>query len=59
MRGSQRSVLSYLPSTPFWNVPVLISGGAEILELTFTPRKQGFAHLLSVHITDEPAVLPI
>jgi hypothetical protein len=58
MRGTQQSALAYLPSMPFWSVPDLIRDGSELLELTFTPMKQGFAHLLSVHLTDEPTVVP-
>lgn len=58
LRGSNRSALAYLPSMPFWLVPDLIRNGAELLELTYTPMKQGFAHLLSVHVTDAPTVLP-
>lgn len=57
LRGSQRSVLAYLPSRPFWNVPALISDGAELLELTFTPMRRGFVDLLSVHVTDEPTMI--
>jgi hypothetical protein len=57
MRGGQRSALAYLPSQPFWHVPALISEGAELLELTFTPARRGFAHLLSLHLTDEPTTM--
>jgi hypothetical protein len=56
LRGGQRSALAYLPSRPFWHLPRLISHGADLFEFTFTPLQRGFAHLLSVHVTDEPTV---
>jgi hypothetical protein len=58
LRGSNRSALAYLPSLPFWHMPDLIRDGAELLELTYTPMKQGFAHLLSLHLTIEPTQVP-
>lgn len=59
MRGDYRSALAYLPSPPFWEIPALIGHGALLIELTFTPMKQGFAHLLSLYVTDEPTTVPM
>jgi hypothetical protein len=58
IRGQQRSTLAYLPAQPFWQLPAVIHDGSDLLELSFTPTKQGFAHLLSLHVTDEPTAVP-
>ena len=54
LRGTQRSALAYLPSKPFWHLPACISGGASLVELTFSPSLRGNSDLLSLNITERP-----
>jgi hypothetical protein len=53
LRGSQRSALAYLPPKPFWELPVIISGGACWLCLGWNSMHRGFADLTSVFVGDE------
>ena len=52
LRGTQRSALAYLPSEPFWHLPACISGGANLVELTFSRMLRGYSDLLSLNIAE-------
>jgi hypothetical protein len=53
LRGSRRSALAYLPPQPFWQLPALISEGANWLSLGWSEIHRGGADLMSVFLGDE------
>ena len=53
LRGSQRTALAYLPPTPFWELPAVISQGATWLCLGWSSMHRGYADLTSVFVGDE------
>lgn len=55
LRGSDRSAVAYLPAETFWHLPSMLLAGCNVVEFSFTRLRRGFAHLLSLQLTDQPS----
>jgi hypothetical protein len=53
LRGSQRSALAYLPSTPFWQLPGLMADRDAWICIGWTHLRRGSGQLSSLFIGDE------